>query len=96
VLIAAAVASRPRVLVADEPCQGLDAHNRARVLGLLQRLGESGACSLVYITHHPEETLPCISHVLHLRDGAAMYIGEREQYRPPAPLPGSHMCYTPV
>lgn len=87
VLIAAAVAEGPRVLVVDEPCTGLDAHNRARVLGLFEALGCAQLTSLIYITHHPEEVLPCISHVLHLQGGAVAYSGRVEGYSPPAKPP---------
>jgi ABC-type molybdenum transport system ATPase subunit/photorepair protein PhrA len=87
VLIAAAVAEGPRVLIVDEPCTGLDADNRARVLGLFEALGGAQLTSLIYITHHPEEVLPCISHVLHLQGGAVAYSGRVEGYRPPATRP---------
>ena len=80
-LICAALAARPALLVLDEVCQGLDAHNRRRVLGLLQRVGEQRRhTSLVYITHHPDELLPCLSHVLHMSGGSAAFLGERKDY----------------
>ena len=68
VLIAAAIASHPRLLVLDEPCQGLDWIRRQRVLGVVERLCQAAGSelSLIYITHHPEEVMPSISHVLHL------------------------------
>ena len=88
-LIGAAVAEAPRVLVADEPCTSLDASHRARVLGLFEALGRTGRTSLVYITHHPDEVLPCISHVLHLRGGGVLYDGGVEGYAPPTPPPGA-------
>ena len=31
---------------------------------------------LVYITHHYEEVLPCVTHVLHLRGGAIAFAGD--------------------
>ena len=84
-LICAAIAARPALLVLDEVCQGLDAHNRRRVLGLLQRIGEQRRhTSLVFITHHPDEVLPCLSHVLHMSGGSAAFLGERKDYDPSA------------
>ncbi|KAL1498778.1 hypothetical protein AB1Y20_014085 [Prymnesium parvum] len=82
VLIAAALARRPAILILDEPCQGLDLHNRERVLQLVDIVCQASYTQLVYITHHYEEVLPCISHVLHLRKGIAAYMGVRERYFP--------------
>ncbi len=80
VLVGAAIASAPQLLVADEVCQGLDARNRARVLGLLERLAVGGHVSLIYITHHRDEWLDCISHVIQMKDGSAAFIGERAAF----------------
>ena len=79
-LIAAALARRPALLVLDEPMQGLDGDNRARVLRLVERVCSSTGTSLVYITHHYEEVIPCVTHVLHLRGGVAEFCGERAAY----------------
>jgi len=79
-LLGAALGARPALLVLDEVCQGLDAANRQRMLGLLQAVGAVSGCSLVYITHHPDEWLPCLTHVLHLREGAATYVSTRSNY----------------
>ena len=109
VLIAAALGSRPRLLVLDEPCQGLDILHRQRVLGLIERIlasfchqdKESGASdnsgtdnpvtTLIYITHHPEEVMPSIGHVLHLaKEGKVVYQGSRLDYDPDAVAAGAH------
>jgi len=82
VLIASAIASRPRVLVLDEPCQGLDFWNRRNVLALVETLCQGTDISLVYITHHFEEILPSISHVLHLHQGRDLFNGLRQSYDP--------------
>lgn len=79
-LLGTALARRPAILVLDEPCQGLDALNRARVLRLVQRVCTAAPTTLVYITHHYEEVIPCISHVLHLREGTAAFCGQRHVY----------------
>ncbi|CAB9520658.1 Putative molybdenum transport ATP-binding protein ModF [Seminavis robusta] len=84
VLIAAALAARPKLLVLDEPCQGLDAIKRKRVLQLVERIisstQESNDIQLIYITHHPEEVMPSISHVLHLAKGQDVFQGSRDEY----------------
>ena len=80
VLIGAAVAQRPTLLVLDEPCQGLDLLSRSRVLSLVDRVCTSTDTTLIYITHHYEEVMPCISHVMHLRGGNVVFSGERAAY----------------
>jgi len=90
VLIASALASRPSLLVLDEPCQGLDQVNRKRVLELVELFCQATTttfdstahqCSLIYITHHPEEVMPCVNHVLHLaKGGRDVYQGTRQNY----------------
>ena len=71
-LLGAALAARPRLLVADEVCQGLDAHNRELALGLLELVGAQTPCSLLYVTHHADEALPSVSRFLRLEKGAVV------------------------
>ena len=80
VLVGAALATRPALLVLDEPCQGLDLISRRRVLGLVQHVCNSSNVTLVYITHYYEEVVPCVTHVMHLRGGRAAFTGERRHY----------------
>ena len=74
ILIVRAMVKVPELLILDEPCQGLDPANREMVLALMQRIGSGGATGLIYITHHPEELIPCISHVLRLDKGGAAVV----------------------
>eukprot|EP00522_Entomoneis_paludosa_P006278 CAMPEP_0172446748 /NCGR_PEP_ID=MMETSP1065-20121228/6276_1 /TAXON_ID=265537 /ORGANISM="Amphiprora paludosa, Strain CCMP125" /LENGTH=496 /DNA_ID=CAMNT_0013197937 /DNA_START=70 /DNA_END=1560 /DNA_ORIENTATION=+ len=95
VLLCAALASRPPLLVLDEPCQGLDVWNRTRLLQMVERLCQHSSVvpttrrrhpemSLIYITHHHQEEvqpyLPSISKVIHLADGQTIFQGSREAY----------------
>jgi len=83
VLIAAAIAMRPPLLVLDEPCQGLDLISRQRMLKVLERLCASTDISLIYITHHlDEELIPSATHALHLQDRRAVYEGSIKEYHP--------------
>ena len=66
-LIARAMVKSPELLILDEPCQGLDQSNRKMVLALMQSIGSEGSTDLIYITHHQEELIPCITHVLKLQ-----------------------------
>ena len=80
VLIGAALAKRPALLVLDEPMQGLDADSRSLVLRLVERVCSHTSTSLVYTTHHYEEVLPCVTHVMHLKGGVATFCGDRATY----------------
>ncbi len=68
VLIARALVHQPRALFLDEPCAGLDIVTRRRFLERLQELARTGT-TLIMVTHHVEEILPEIAHVVLLRDG---------------------------
>jgi ABC-type molybdenum transport system ATPase subunit/photorepair protein PhrA len=81
VLLAAALVARPRILVLDEPAQGLDLLNRKRLLATVQQVCAATGTGLVYITHHYEEVLPCVTHVLLLKKGGHVaFCGERKAY----------------
>jgi iron complex transport system ATP-binding protein len=69
-LIARALASRPKLLLLDEPTAGLDLLAREQVLATVQSLFERGdAPTVVMITHHVEELPPATSQVLLLDSG---------------------------
>jgi molybdate transport system ATP-binding protein len=70
-LMARAMIKDPLLLILDEPCEGLDAQNRRRVLDCLDALAAQGRTHLLYVSHHPEDLPACISHVLHLAPGGA-------------------------
>lgn len=78
ILIGRALMARPRVLILDEPCAGLDPAAREYFLQFLQRLGQlNNAPTLVLVTHHVEEIMPVFSHVLILKKGQALAAGKK-------------------
>jgi molybdate transport system ATP-binding protein len=66
VLLARAMVKQPDLLILDEPCQGLDDVNREMVLKLVDHLGKTGATQMLYVTHHPEDSIPCITNSMEL------------------------------
>lgn len=66
VLLARAMVKQPDLLILDEPCQGLDDVNREMVLKLVDHLGRTGSTQILYVTHHPEDHIPCITNSLEL------------------------------
>jgi len=51
VLIAMALATNPRLLIADEPTTALDASTQAQVIELLQRLRQQRGMAILMVTH---------------------------------------------
>jgi molybdate transport system ATP-binding protein len=80
VLLARALVQDPELLVLDEPCDGLDPESRAALLAALERLCRAGR-QLVLVTHHQEDLVPSITHVLALDRGRAVYQGPRAGWR---------------
>jgi iron complex transport system ATP-binding protein len=78
VLIGRALMAKPRLLILDEPCAGLDPAARERFLQFLQRIGNrKDAPTLVLVTHHVEEIMPVFSHLLILKNGQVLKAGTK-------------------
>lgn len=69
VLIVRAMVKSPRLLILDEPCNGLDQDNRIKLLDMLDIIGRGGATNLLYVSHRPDEIPTCITHRLHIEKG---------------------------
>jgi iron complex transport system ATP-binding protein len=78
VLIGRALMARPRMLILDEPCAGLDPAARENFLQFIQRLGrQENSPTLIFVTHHVEEIMPVFSHVLLLKAGGVLAAGKK-------------------
>jgi molybdate transport system ATP-binding protein len=67
VLLARALVKRPKLLVLDEPCQGLDSEHRDLFVRTVDELLRTGDETAIYVTHRVEEIPPSITRVLNLR-----------------------------
>jgi len=64
VLVARAVVKLPMILILDEPCQGLDNHNRDKVLALMDYIASNSKTHLLFVSHDIRDQLQCITHEL--------------------------------
>ena len=78
VLIARSLVPDPELLILDEPCAGLDFPTREEFLSSLQHLIERGR-NLVVVTHHIEEIVTGITHILLMKNGRIAALGPKEE-----------------
>lgn len=76
IMICRAMMARFQVLILDEPCAGLDPVAREHFLAWLQKIAmRKNAPSLMLVTHHVEEILPCFNRVLLMKEGTVLEAG---------------------
>ncbi len=68
-LLARALVKNPRLLILDEPCQGLDAAHRDLIIRNVDALIRSGSVTVIFVTHRLEEIPRSIKRVLRLSRG---------------------------
>ena len=68
-LIARALIHRPEILVMDEPTTALDFAGAQLLMRCLRQAMAQG-CTVVLVTHHPEEIAPEMARVILLKNGA--------------------------
>jgi molybdate transport system ATP-binding protein len=74
ILILRSAVKTPEILILDEPCHGLDEQYRAKILHLMELIGNGGTTTMLHVTHDPSEVLPCEKHILELHpDEDPMY-----------------------
>ncbi len=74
VMIARALAQRPRILLLDEPTSHLDLSNKGRVLRIMRRLADRGV-TVVFTTHEPALAADVAEFVVLLRRGRVLSHG---------------------
>jgi len=67
--IARALATRPSVLLADEPTGNLDSRNGQEVMALLRELNEKMGVTVLMVTHDPALASRYARQSLHMADG---------------------------
>jgi D-xylose transport system ATP-binding protein len=78
-MIARALATRPKVLILDEPTTSLSANDVQRLFEVVRELKNRGA-SIIFVTHKLSEITELTDRVTILRDGRNISTFERPQY----------------
>jgi len=68
-LLARALVKNPPLLIFDEPCQGLDDHQRDHFKHLVDEICNNSNVTLIYVSHYQEEIPDSVNHRLKLDKG---------------------------
>jgi len=68
-LLARALIKNPDLLIFDEPCQGLDAHQQHHFKTLVDTICSMSNVTLIYVTHYQQEIPDSVTKVLRLDNG---------------------------
>lgn len=78
VLVARELVRNPSVLVFDEPCTGLDPQGMYHLRETMRTLAAEG-CSIILVTHYPEDIIPAIDRVLLIKDASIFADGSKHE-----------------
>jgi len=78
VAIARALASKPDLLVLDEPTNGLDPKRKHSFLGVMKRVLKNRPIPILYITHDTTEMMDVADRVMVMNDGQIIAQGKLE------------------
>ena len=78
VLLARALATESRVLVLDEPVEGMTQENRLTTVKLLGELHSRNTATVIYATKRVEELPPAVRRVFSLRSGSGETVSLKE------------------
>lgn len=77
VLIARALAGSPRLLILDEPFEGLDSESMSALSAMIRETADlNPGLTIILATHRLERIPSCFTHVLGLREGRVVFNGK--------------------
>jgi peptide/nickel transport system ATP-binding protein len=79
VMLAMALAERPKLLIADEPTTALDVTTQAQILNLLKEIVEKTRMSVMFVTHDLAVAGSICNRIVVLYGGMAQEIGPAQQ-----------------
>ncbi len=92
VILARALAQKPRLLVLDEPTAHLDLRYQAECAGLLRRLNREAGLGIVLVSHDLSLAAELCDRLLLLAAGAAVKVGAPEAVLEEATLEAVYGC----
>jgi len=78
--IARAIAMKPKVLLYDEPTQGLDPQSITRIANLIIRLRKELSATSVVVTHDMRTAFTAANRIALLHEGRFEYVGSPAQF----------------
>jgi ABC-type dipeptide/oligopeptide/nickel transport system ATPase component len=78
VMIAAAIVSEPKLLLADEPTTALDVTIQAQILELLKKINRETGCTILFISHNLNVVRKLCSRVAVMHKGKIVETGTAE------------------
>lgn len=75
VALGRAIATKPKVLLLDEPLSALDAKIRVRLRVVIKKLQNDLGITMIYVTHDQEEALTMADRVVIMKDGKIKQVG---------------------
>ncbi len=78
VMIAAAIACKPELLIADEPTTALDVTVQARILDLLRDLNQKQKLTIIFVSHDLGVISEICDRVLVMKDGQVVELGSTQ------------------
>lgn len=88
VLIAAALAQEPQLLLLDEPTAFLDPKMQREILSLLKRLSKENGLAILSVSHDINSALENSDEILALKSGTINFYGNPEEFGSPQVLSG--------
>jgi zinc/manganese transport system ATP-binding protein len=77
-LIAEALVTSPRILLLDEPLDGLDLHNQQEVSGVIRRISEESQAAVLLVAHDVNPLLQYVDRLCYIAQGH-MAVGSAEE-----------------
>jgi iron complex transport system ATP-binding protein len=78
VMVARALASRPKLLIFDEPVANLDISHQVKILEMISSLTSTGELSAIVVTHELNLAAEFATRVLMLKSGKMLAFGSPE------------------
>lgn len=79
ICIAAAIISKPKLLIADEPTTALDVTTQGHIIELLKKINEESGTSILFISHNLAVVHALCNKVIVMKNGQLVERGEVEE-----------------